>query len=87
MRSWLARFLNETRSFLQGNLDLWDPQVEGWVRTRQPRASRQDMELGAWGQHIFSKTSSHKVLIQRFTSGQSIARQAPEGGGVAAERK
>ena len=39
MRSWLARFLNETRSFLQGNLDLRDPQVEGWFRTRQPRFS------------------------------------------------
>ena len=32
----IAGFFNDTRSFLQGNLDLRDPQVERWFRTRQP---------------------------------------------------
>jgi len=31
----IARFFNDTRTFIQGNLDLRDPQVEGWFRTRQ----------------------------------------------------
>ncbi|MBW6414178.1 DNA-binding protein [Candidatus Methylacidiphilum fumarolicum] len=31
----IARFFNTTRSFIQGNPDLRDPQVEGWFPTRQ----------------------------------------------------
>jgi hypothetical protein len=31
----IARFFNTTRSFIQGNPNLRDPQVEGWFRTRQ----------------------------------------------------
>ena len=32
----IARFFNETRSFIQGKQDLRDPQVGRWFRTRQP---------------------------------------------------
>jgi hypothetical protein len=31
----IARFINNTQAFIQGNSDLRDPQVEGWFRTRQ----------------------------------------------------
>ena len=27
----IARFFNNTRAFIQGNPDLRDPQVEGWL--------------------------------------------------------
>ena len=30
-----VRFFNETQSLIQGNPDLRDPQVEGWISTRQ----------------------------------------------------
>ena len=32
----IAGFFNDTRSFLQGNLDLRDPQVKGRFHTHQP---------------------------------------------------
>ena len=31
----IARFFNDTQTYIQGNPDLRDPQVEGWFRTRQ----------------------------------------------------
>lgn len=31
----ITRFFSNTQSFIQGNSDLRDPQVEGWFRTRQ----------------------------------------------------
>ena len=81
----IAGFFNDTRSFLQGNLDLRDPQVEGWFRTRQP------LLAGIWsaarGGSRSSNTGSHKVFIQASLMVRVLARQAQEGGGVAAERK
>ena len=35
----IAGFSNDTRPFRQGNLDLRDPQVEGWFRTRHRPSS------------------------------------------------
>ena len=69
----IAGFFNDTRSFLQGNLDLRDPQVEGWFRTRQP------LLAGIWsaarGGSRSSKTGSHKVFILNYA-----LRRGPEEG-------
>ena len=45
----IAPFFNDTQAFIQGNPNLRDPQVEGWLRTRQHfRNSSEHTNMKRW---------------------------------------